>query len=95
MSLDGKHYMIEGSTEDYAIFFSLSKSKTPDNLFQEIPEQRFTEYDLRSTRNYEQNTSRTKRYSDSYFNNTLYEWNQLDRPVQESPSIAVFKNNLL
>ena len=38
--------------------------------------------------------SRTKRYSDSYFNNTLYEWNQLDRAVQESP-IAVFKKNLL
>ena len=76
-------------------FFSLSKSKTPDYLFQEIPEQRLTEYDLRSTRNYEQNISRTKRYSDSYFNNSLYEWNQLDRAVQESPSIAVFKNNLL
>ena len=76
-------------------FFSLSRSKTPDYLFQEIPKQRVTEYDLRSIRNFEQDISRTKRYSDSYFNNTLYEWNQLDRAVQESPSIAVFKNNLL
>ena len=51
--------------------------------------------DLRSTHNYGQNLSRTKRYSDSYFNNTLYEWNQLHRTVEESPSIAVFKSNLL
>ena len=76
-------------------FFSLSKSKTPDYLFQEIPEQRVTECDLRSIRYFEQDISRTKQHSDSYFNNTLYEWNQLDRAVQESPSIAVFKNNLL
>ena len=76
-------------------FLSLSKSKTPDYLFQEIPEQRVTEYDLRYTRNYEQFRSRTKWYSDFYFNSTLYEWNQLDRAVQESPFIGVFKNNLL
>ena len=76
-------------------FLLLSKSKTPDYLLQEIPEQRVTEYDLRSTRNFEQDISRTKRYSDSYFNNTLYEWNQSDRAVQESSSIAIFKKNLL
>ena len=48
-------------------FFSLSKSKTPDYLFQEIPEQRVTEYDLRSIRNFQQDISKTKRYSDSFF----------------------------
>ena len=76
-------------------FLSLSKSKTPDYLFQGIPEQRVTEYDLRITRNFEQSISRIKRYSDSDFNNTLYEWNQLGRAVQESPSLAIFKKNLL
>ena len=76
-------------------FFLLSKSKTPAYLFQEIPEQRTVEYSLRHTRYYKPNISRTKCYFNSYFYNTLYEWNQLERAVQNSPSIAVFKSNLL
>ena len=44
-------------------FFLLSKSKTPDDLFQEIPEQRIIEYNLRHTRYYEPIISRTKLYS--------------------------------
>ena len=46
-------------------FFLLSKSKTPDYLFQEIPEQRIIEYNLRHTRYYEQNISRTKNHSNT------------------------------
>ena len=77
------------------LFFLLFKSKAPDYLFQEIPEQRNVEYNLKCTCYYEPNISRTKRYSNSCFYNTLYEWNQLDRAVKNSPSIAVFKSNLL
>ena len=94
-SLDGKHYMIEGGIEDCAIFFVLSKSKTPLYLYQEIPEHRTVNYDLRNTRYYESNLSRTIRFSNSYFSNILDEWNNLDKAVQESPSISIFKRNLL
>ena len=76
-------------------FFSLTKSKTPDYLFCEIPEQRSVDYNLRNPRRYEQNVGRTKRYYNSYFHNTLSEWNLLDRAVQDSPSLAVFKSKLL
>ena len=76
-------------------FFVLSKSKTPDYLYQEIPEQQIVEYNLRNTFYYEPNLSRTIRFSNSYFSNILDEWNKLDTAVQRSPSISVFKRNLL
>ena len=76
-------------------FFVLSKSKTPLYLYQEIPEQRTVDYDLRNTRYYDPNLSRTIRFSDSYFFTILDEWNKLDKGVQRSPSISVFKRNFL
>ena len=94
-SLDGKRYLIEGGIEYCAIFFVLLKSKTPHYLYQEIPEQRTVDYNLRKTRYYEPNLSRTIRFSISYFSNILDEWNKLDKAVQGSPSISVFKRNLL
>ena len=76
-------------------FFALSKSKTPLYLYQEIPEYRYVEYNLRNTHHYEPNFSRTIRFSNSYLSNILDDWNKLDKAVQGSPSISVFKRNLL
>ena len=58
-------------------------------------EHRIVDYNLRNTRYYEPNLSRTIRFSKSYFSNILNEWNTLDKVVQGSPSISVFKRNLL
>ena len=76
-------------------FFSLTTSKSPDYLFSEIPEQRSVDYNLRNPRFYEQNVGRTVRFSSAYFHNTICEWNLLDKSVQDSPSLAVFKRKLL
>ena len=76
-------------------FFSLTTSKSQDYLFNEIPEQRLVEYNLRNPRCYEQNVGRTLRFSSYYFDNTICEWNLLDKLVQDSPSLAVFKSKLL
>ena len=76
-------------------FFVLSKYKTPLYLYQEILEQRAVDYNLRNTRYYETNLSRTIRFSNSYFSNILDEWNKLDKAVQGYSSISVFKRNLL
>ena len=76
-------------------FFVLLKSKTPLYLYQEIPEQRTVDYNLRNTRYYKPNLSRTIRFSTSYVSNILDEWNKLDKAVQGSSSISVFKRNLL
>ena len=42
-----------------------------------------------------QPTGRTIPYSNSYFQNTISEWNLLDNKVRNSPSISQFKKNLL
>ena len=76
-------------------FFSITTSKSPDYLFNEIPEHRSIDYNLRNPRCYEQNVGRTMRFSSSYFHNTICEWNLLEKAVQDSPSLAVFKSKLL
>ena len=35
------------------------------------------------------------RFSSSYFHNTICEWNLLEKAVQDSPSLAIFKSKLL
>ena len=76
-------------------FFSITTSKSPDYLFNEIPEHPSVDYDLRNPRCYEQNVGRTMRFFSSYFHNTICEWNLLEKSVQDSPSLAVFKSKLL
>ena len=75
--------------------FVLLKSKTPLYLYQEIPEQQTVDYTLRNTRHYEPNLSRRIRFSNSFLSSILDEWKKLDKGVQRSPSISVFKRNLL
>ena len=76
-------------------FFSLIKSKSPEYLFIEIPQERQLEYNLRNSSAYEQPRARTVRYSNTYFHNTLFEWNLLDKEIQNCTSIAKFKKELL
>ena len=64
-------------------------------MYSEIPQQRNLVYNLKNPHSYEQPTGRTIRYSKSYFQNTISEWNLLDNKVRNSPSISQFKKNLL
>ena len=50
---------------------------------------------MRNAGFYEQNLSRTIRFSNCHFCNILDEWNKLDKAVLGSLSISVFKKNLL
>ena len=75
--------------------FSVQIQSTRLPLFGDTPA---VTYDLRNLRNphcYEQPTVQTIRYSNSYFQNTISEWNLLDDKVRNSPSISQFKKNLL
>ena len=76
-------------------FFSLTISKSSDHFLNEMAEQRLVEYDFRNPRCYEQNVGRTMRFSSSYFHNIIWEWNLLDKSLQDSPSLADFKSKLL
>ena len=76
-------------------FFALKKQHLPQYLVTEIPNERQLTYNLRDPRVYEQNIGRTKRFANTYFQNTFMEWNKLDNEVKHAVSIAQFKNKLL
>ena len=76
-------------------FFQLRQSKTPGYLFNEIPPERQIPYMIRNRRNYDPNFCRTDRFSNSYFINTIYEFNLLNSEIRNSKSISEFKRKLL
>ena len=71
------------------------KSQSPSYLFDEIPPERQLNYGLRHPRDYEVHVARTNRFSNTYFHNTLLEWNLLGEEIKNSISLSQFKNKLL
>ena len=76
-------------------FFCLRRSKSPEYLFNEIPQERQLPYNLRNPSAYEQPAARIVRFSNTCFRNTLFEWNSLDSEIQNATTIAQFKKKLL
>ena len=76
-------------------FFKLIKSRSPEYLFSEIPPERQVVYNLRNPRVYDDIISRTVRFSNTYFNNAIHEWNLLDDEIKNSKSISEFKRRVL
>ena len=68
-------------------FFLLRQSKTPEYLFNEVPLERQIPYIIRNPRNYDPKACRTERFSNSYFINTVYEFNLLESEIKDSKSI--------
>ena len=64
-------------------------------MFAEIPCERQLSYNLRNTRAYDQSAGRTIRFTNTYFQNTLYEWNLLADDIKNAKSLAAFKSKLL
>ena len=56
-------------------FFNLRKIQSPGYLFVEIPDERTVTNNLRTIRAYNQGSCRTVLFSNTYFQNTFYEWN--------------------
>ena len=70
-------------------------SSTPQYLFEEIPPERDISYNLRHARAYDPIIPRTVRFSNTYFQNVLYEWNLLDNEIKNSASLGEFKRKVL
>ncbi len=70
-------------------------TRSPDYLFAKIPCERQIPYNLRNSRDYDQNVGRTARFTNTYFHNTLFEWNLLTDDIKNASSLAVFKSKLL
>ena len=85
------------SVTTYALchFFKLKLTQYPAYLFSLIPPERQISYDLRNPQAYAQNRARTDRFSNSYFHNTLHEWNKLPTEIRASKTIAEFKRKLI
>ena len=76
-------------------FFKLLLSRSPGCLFDEILPERQMGYSLMKVREYEVHTVSTNRFVNTYFYNTLYEWNLLGEEVKKSVSLSQFKNKFL
>ena len=76
-------------------FLRLKSSHHPEYLYAEIPPERQVMYNLRRARLYEQDIGRTVRFSNTYFQHILFEWNSLILDIRNSTSIAEFKRKLL
>ena len=57
-------------------FYNLRNDQRPLYLFSEIPQERTLHYSLRRPSVYEPNVKSTERFSHTYFQNCLSEWNQ-------------------
>ena len=74
-------------------FLNLVKSQSPSYLFDEIPPERQLNYGLRHPHDYEVHVARTNRFSNTYFHNTLFEWNLLGDEIKDSISLFSLRTN--
>ena len=75
-------------------FFKLRQSESPQYLYKLVPPVRDVKYELRRLRVFEQRTERTNTFSNTYFQNCPYEWNQLGLSIQSCQNISEFKHKL-
>ena len=76
-------------------FYNLRETGSPGYLFAEIPPEREQSYNLRNSRAYDQNVARTTRFSHTYFQNVLYEWDLLDHDIKiHNPYLSLNRNYL-
>ena len=76
-------------------FFKLRQSESPQYLYNLVPPVLEVKYELRRPHVFEQRTERTNRFSNKYFQNCPYEWNQLDLSIQSCQNISEFKRKLI
>ena len=64
-------------------------------LYSEIPQERSFHHNLRRANVYEGNAKSTDRFSHTYFQNCMREWNQLNESIKSSSAVSVFKRRLI
>ena len=76
-------------------FYKLRSTRSPLYLYNLIPPERDLKYNLRMPYDYDQHIERTTRFSHTYFQNCISEWNRLDVSMRSSQTISEFKRKLL
>ena len=76
-------------------FYRLKNSKSPLYLYNLIPHEHELSCNLRIPYIYDQCTERTARFSHTYFENSVRQWNQLYASILSAQTISEFKRKLL
>ena len=76
-------------------FYKLRSTRSPLYLYNLIPPERDLNYNLRIPYDYDQHIERTTRFSHTYFQNCVREWNRLDVSMRLSQTISEFKRKFL
>ena len=76
-------------------FYKLKKKRSSLYLYNLFPPEREVHYNLRIPRDFELNISRTKRFSNTYFQNSINEWNSLDVSIRNCETVSQFKTKLI
>ena len=76
-------------------FYKLKNTQSPLYLYTLIPAERELSYNLRMPHPYDPQIERTLRFSNTYFQNCISEWNRLDVSERSCTTISEFKKRLL
>ena len=76
-------------------FYKLQNDQRPLYLYNEIPQERTFSYNLRRPNVFESSAKSTDRFTHTYFQNCVREWNQLDQSIRNCPTIYGFKLQLV
>ena len=71
--------------------YSLGNDQRPLYLYSDIPQEHTFHHNLHRANIYEGIAKSTDRFSYTYFQNCIREWNQSDESIKSSPSVSVFK----
>ena len=76
-------------------FYKLRSTRSPLYLYNLIPPEHDLNYNLRMPYDYDQHIERTTRFSHTYFQNCVSEWNRLDVSMCSSQTISELKRKLI
>ena len=76
-------------------FYKLRNNQRSLYLYSEIPQECTFHRNLRRANVYEGNAKSTDRSSHTYFQNCMREWNRLNESVKSSPTVSVFKREIM
>ena len=69
--------------------------QSPVYLYQLVPPLRSVKYNLRGANVCESKVEQTNRFSSTYFQNCIKEWNKLDVSIRSSQTISELKQKLI
>ena len=91
-----KSFIIGDGTDVYVTFINCKVTKDHSlYLYNEMPHERTFSYKLRRPNVFESSAKRIDKFTHTYFQNCVREWNQVDQSIRNCPTIFGFKFQLV